>query len=258
MIRSVNLSTAGTGAALRRERLAQHLSLDDVSGRTRISRKFLEAIETEAFDRLPGIVFTRGFVRQYAVYLKMDPAPLLESLPRIDLETVQLPDPAYYARPRREMPWKGALATSCWIALSAVAVAGAYFYIEGPKQAPNVQKPVVAEVRSPAIPKTEPGPTPAPAPSAVAPIDNRAVQVVLTARQASWVQIVADGKPAFTGILNPNDFRAVAADELIKVTAGNAGGVEISLNGKSLDPLGPAGQVRTVRLTAEGSEIVSR
>jgi hypothetical protein len=80
------------------------------------------------------------------------------------------------------------------------------------------------------------------------------VQVILKAREASWVQITADGKNAFTGILNPNDSRAVEADALIKVTAGNAGGVEISLNGKSLDPLGHSGQVRTVRLTAEGPQ----
>jgi cytoskeletal protein RodZ len=250
------LGTFGTGATLRQERLAQSLSLEEIARQTRISRKFLEAIEAEAFDRLPGTVFTRGFVRQYAVCLKIDPEPLLERLPKVALETVQLPDPAYYARPRREIAWRGAATTGAWIALAGVAVAGAYYYVERPKPVYTETKPVAAAVA--------PGPrkigsvTAEPVAPAAPPVDNRPVQVVLKAREASWVSIVADGKTAFTGMLNPNDSRTVAADALVKVTAGNAGGVEISLNGKPLDPLGPSGQVRTVRLTAEGSELVLR
>jgi len=54
------------------------------------------------------------------------------------------------------------------------------------------------------------------------------------------------------GMLKPNDTRAVSADSLVKVLAGNAGGIAISLNGRELDPIGAEGQVRTVRLTAEG------
>ena len=66
------------------------------------------------------------------------------------------------------------------------------------------------------------------------------------------MQVTADGKPVFSGTLNPNETRTVAADSLVKILAGNAGGVEISLNGKRLDPLGRSGEVRSVRLTAEG------
>ena len=248
------MGTFGTGSALRQERLAQSLSLDEIARQTRISSKFLEAIEAEAFDRLPGTVFTRGFVRQYAVCLKIDPEPLLARLPKVDLETAPLPDPAYYSRPQRAMPWTGAATTAAWITLAAAAVAGAYFYVERPKQ-------VTAAIMAPAVKAERVVSSPAvtnPVPAPALPADNRPVQVVLKAREASWVNIVADGKTAFTGMLHPNDSRSVAADALVKVTAGNAGGVEISLNGKSLDPIGPSGQVRTVRLTPEGSELVLR
>jgi cytoskeletal protein RodZ len=86
--------------------------------------------------------------------------------------------------------------------------------------------------------------------------NNRPVQVVLTAREAAWVQVSADGRTAFVGLLHPNDKRTIAADAQVRILTGNAGGLDISLNGKTLDPIGPRGQVRTVRLTAEGPQFV--
>ncbi len=53
-----------------------------------------------------------------------------------------------------------------------------------------------------------------------------------------------DGKVAFTGTLQPNDTKEISANERVKILTGNAGGLTISLNGKTLDPLGPSGQVR--------------
>jgi hypothetical protein len=152
-----------------------------------------------------------------------------------------------------------------WLALAAGASIGGYFYLnrEQPARPPNdtsvtVAPPLVSQSPKPGSPTESPAVVSPDAPSAgpaiAADIANHPVQVVLKARETSWVQVIADGKNAFTGILNPNDSREVEADALIKVTAGNAGGLEISLNGKSLDPLGPSGQVRTVRLTAEGPQ----
>jgi len=63
----------GVGEELRQERLRQGFTLDDIAQRTRISSRSLEAIEANAFDRLPGIVFARGFVRVYAIDLNLDP-----------------------------------------------------------------------------------------------------------------------------------------------------------------------------------------
>jgi secreted PhoX family phosphatase len=87
---------------------------------------------------------------------------------------------------------------------------------------------------------------------------SRPVQVILTAHEATWVQVSADGRTAFVGMLHPNDTRSIAADDHVKILTGNAGGLDISLNGKPLDPIGPVGQVRTVRLTAEGPQFVQK
>jgi Helix-turn-helix domain/Domain of unknown function (DUF4115) len=67
----------GLGEFLRRERELRHISLDDVAERTKISRRYLEAIEEERYDRLPGETFVRGFIRSYAQSVGLDPEDTL-------------------------------------------------------------------------------------------------------------------------------------------------------------------------------------
>ncbi len=270
---------SGIGPALRNERSRQQLSLDDVSKGTRISPRFLDAIEKGQLDQLPGIVFARNFVRQYATYLRMDPEPLLAGMPRFDLESAPLPNPPAKASASR---WNAimtpAASAAVWCILAVGAAGGGWWYFEHPKSAiaqtssPRADTPASpAPVLSTATP-TPSGPDPqaasstpaiegAVSPSSTLPspdIANRPVQVVLTARESSWVQVTADGHTTFVGMLKANDTKAVGADSLVKVVAGNAGGLLISLNGKPLDPIGLQGQVRTVRLTAEGPEFVQK
>src|SRR5580700_1482561 len=65
--------TKGTfGEGLKREREMRGVSLDEISGATRIATRFLVAIENEQWDQLPGGVFNRGFVRAVARYLGLD------------------------------------------------------------------------------------------------------------------------------------------------------------------------------------------
>jgi len=72
---------SSVGHVLRNARLARGLSTEDVSRQLRISVHQVEAIEKEDFDKLPGRTFLRGFVRNYANFIQLDPMPLLESLP---------------------------------------------------------------------------------------------------------------------------------------------------------------------------------
>ncbi len=71
------MASAGFGEHLRREREMRGVSLDEIAGATRISRRFLEALEKEAWDRLPGGVFNRGFVRTVARFLGLEEESLL-------------------------------------------------------------------------------------------------------------------------------------------------------------------------------------
>lgn len=287
------ISRNNIGPALRSERERQRIPLAQVANSTRISQRFLEAIEAGNFEALPGIVFARNFVRQYAIFLRIDADPLLAALPRFDIETAPLPNPPEKAR---KSGWDSfltpAFTAAAWSVLAVGAAAGAWWYFERPKAAPlvatagpaNAQPTQTQTDLQPAQPGTtvisgtpeSPGPAAtqatqlaanaAPVDSGTAPAvytpaagtSGRSVQVVLTAMESSWVQVTADGRTAFTGILQRNDTRSVAADTAVKVTAGNAGGLQISLNGKTLDRIGDVGQVRTVRLTAEGPQFVPK
>lgn len=71
------------GETLRRERLKRKLGLQEVSSELKISPRLLEAIEDEDFDKLPGGVFTRSFVRQYARLLGIDEEEISGELQRV-------------------------------------------------------------------------------------------------------------------------------------------------------------------------------
>ena len=65
--------TKGTfGESLKREREMRGVTLEEISAATRIATRFLQAIENEEWDQLPGGVFNRGFVRAVARYLGLD------------------------------------------------------------------------------------------------------------------------------------------------------------------------------------------
>jgi cytoskeletal protein RodZ len=281
------------GAKLRQERVGQGLTTADIARDTRIPLRFLEAIEEGDFTHLPGLIFARNFVRQYALALKLDPDPLLAELPKQDESTAQLPDPPARQRSsyHRDRALRSTSSSLAWVLLAGGAVFAAYINFNHTPRAASVAKqatppaaPSQAVAEQPSSPSQqvpqadpdaskEPQPTvaataapaasadsstePLQAPPAV--VDSSApVQVSMIAHEASWVQITADGKPAFTGTLQSNETKQIAATEQVRILTGNAGGLTISLNGKTLDSLGPSGQIRSVKLTAEGPEVLSR
>lgn len=74
------VGVAASGEALRQAREARGLRPADVAQMLKLSTRQIEAIENEQFDQLPGTTWLRGFVRNYARFLDLDPAPLLERL----------------------------------------------------------------------------------------------------------------------------------------------------------------------------------
>ncbi len=91
---------AGIGDALRSARERRNLSIDEVARETRISPRFLEALEAEQFDELPAPVYVRGFLRSYASFLKLEPQPLLDRLVGGDASTPS-PSGGYVGRDSR-------------------------------------------------------------------------------------------------------------------------------------------------------------
>ena len=71
------MSKAGFGEHLKREREMREVSFEEVTAATRIGPRFLEALENEEWEKLPGGIFNRGFVRSVARYLGLDEEVLL-------------------------------------------------------------------------------------------------------------------------------------------------------------------------------------
>jgi len=71
---------ADIGTTLRNARIERGLTISQAAQDTRISPRFLEALEAEQFDSLPAPVYVRGFLRSYANYLRLDAAPLVASV----------------------------------------------------------------------------------------------------------------------------------------------------------------------------------
>ena len=89
---------ASFGETLRRERELRGVSLREIADETKISVRFLEALEQDRLEVLPGGVFRRAFVKQYARYLGLDPERLVAEFVYVHGEQVKDPSPA--ARPR--------------------------------------------------------------------------------------------------------------------------------------------------------------
>src|SRR5258708_1756797 len=72
MSAAMSLAMGAFGERLRRERELRGITLDEISGSTKISKRHLQALEEEDFDALPGGIFNKGFVRAYARYVGID------------------------------------------------------------------------------------------------------------------------------------------------------------------------------------------
>src|SRR5579863_3675446 len=72
------------GEKLRRQRLQRRISIEKISLDTKIGIRLLEAIEAEQFEKLPGGVFRRSFVLQYAQALGLDPEEIAADLSHLN------------------------------------------------------------------------------------------------------------------------------------------------------------------------------
>jgi len=216
--------------------------------------RYLEAIERNDCESLPSLIFTRNFVRQFALFLKLDPEPLLAQWPTQDDATVKLPDPPARSRSlQRDRQIRAALTAAAWL-LVAGGAGAAWYHLREPTTS-TLASNLTSAPEEPLVAQTPSGQTtPVPAWAAV----PHSVQVVITAHDAAWIEMSADGKTTFTGTLQADEMKEIAADEQVKLIAGNAGALTILLNGKTLEPLGAVGEVRVVRLTAEGPEFLAR
>ncbi|HUP02698.1 MAG TPA: RodZ domain-containing protein [Bryobacteraceae bacterium] len=137
---------------------------------------------------------------------------------------------------------------------------------EPPAQPPSDSQPPATDLAaaSPATPaQTAPQPAPAaqdlsPAAQPTAAAETAGpVHILLTARESVWVRARSNGALLFSITMQPSQTRTIDSQTPVELRLGNAGGVDVQLNGKSIGPVGPEGQIRTVQLTPGGFTIVA-
>lgn len=251
------MSSTPFGEHLKREREMRGVSLEEISAATRINTRFLEAIENERWDQLPGGVFNRGFIRSIARYLGMDEDSLVAEY---DLDVKgnghshSAPVPVRStAAPAESMPRDWRPAAAAFAALAILIVLGAFAVHYRTKISAGLHhgaSAVAARVhRFHAKPNASPpnanfSPAPSASPSASVPLTLQ-----LEAGKPAQVKVVADGNVVFTGQVQPNDVKRFQARDKFEVSSSESSALLLELNGQTLPPMGTPGQPGSVTLT---------
>lgn len=92
LLKEVNMG--GFGRQLQEARIARGLEIGDMARRLKLRPAMVEALEAEAWEQLPEPVLTRGYLRNYALALGLDPKPLLALCPGAVAMAARMQEPA--------------------------------------------------------------------------------------------------------------------------------------------------------------------
>ena len=242
------------GSMISKARKDAGLSIDDLSAATNIRTTLLRDIEADNFSQCGGETYARGHLRNIAIKLNVDPQLFLTAFEDEQMHvdrTMQdlLVENNVMREPKevRKVSWK-VLVT---ISVASLFVAGLAQIIVSSNSTPDI--PVAIEQ----TPTTSPSPEPTPEATAteeVVPTDEatistgQGVEVIFTASRAkSWLFVSdSSGRVLFSGQIPVGVTKTFSSDLTLNLKIGNAGGVDVSVNGKKIDSLGADGQVVSV------------
>jgi len=244
----------------------------------------VRAIEEDDVKSLPGVFFYKNFVRQYAASVGVKDAeiragvssltaaaeaPVLEGAlaqpPVRPMDPIVADSNRYFANTRLGMSVAGLVA-------ALLGCSGFYAWWSRPAEAAvgklRPLPPVVQPLVQPVIqPLAEPAPVKAAPDETIAQVTAVAeshttvdgidhVVLNLSATEKTWLSITSEGKHLFSGFLEPSQTKTLTGLEAARMTVGNAGGIEVRLNGKPIGPIGKSGQVSTVVFTPDNFEVL--
>jgi cytoskeletal protein RodZ len=232
---------ASFGENLRRERELRGVELRDIADATKISVRFLQALEQDRVDVLPGGIFPRSFVRQYAKHLGLDPDRMVTEFDHVYGAEPVVPKTASPLRRRSDA--RPLLVVAGLLLLAGVGVLAWKTSRPEAKGATAEPSAVVPPPTSFPPDRVYPPPTPTPnaAPSAG---EVKGLALKLTATEDCWTAVQADGAKVIDRILKTGETVTVTAKSELVLSVGNAGGVTYTLNGRPGVPLGREGEVR--------------
>ncbi|MFR0356830.1 helix-turn-helix domain-containing protein [Streptomyces sediminimaris] len=249
------------GHALRQARIAAGLTVDDVTNATRVRISIVHAIEADDFAPCGGDVYARGHIRTLAKAVHLDPAPLIA---QYDAEHGGRPAPTPAAplfeaeriRPERRGPnWTAAMVAAIVAVVGFVgftAFKGGDDGGGGKTQVAEGSTPATSKSASP-TPRTSTSDTPKAAPSdsaiAAAPQDKVTVQVSAPDGR-SWISAKDhNGRLLFDGLLKQGDSKTFQDSQKINLVLGDAGAIQLYVNGKKIEDSFQPGAVERLTYT---------
>ena len=237
------------GDILRAERLKKGMTIKDVENTTHIRTVYLTAIEEGRFDAIPGEVYIKGFIRNYASCVGLDPEQMVAAYRANRYGISELKDPDMAESKPRERRKKSStgLWTIAFLLFLVLAGFGTYWWINA-KKPPASLPPPPSTTQNPAAPAPPPAP-PQPAPQAgpqTPPPTTVAVKpLTLNARftDRCWVMVTADGKVIYENTVKAGDAFVWEAKHSMSVKLGNAAAAELILDGQPVGKLGDRGEV---------------
>jgi cytoskeleton protein RodZ len=273
-------SAANSGLQLAAARQSCNLSVADVAHQLKLSPAQVEAMEAGEYQRLPGAVFVRGFIRNYARLVKLDPEPLVaqaeQRLPAPPPAVPELASPADIPFPSgREFRWQKYALGALLIVAALVAFE---FYGSSSDTTPDVtvkSRPGVvpqpagdaatapaasgvtqgaaASEAEPKPPATAPTQAPVSAASTAANAERKPGEhrVRLVFEKESWVEIRdRNGRRIFSQLNRAGTTQEVTGPPPLTLVVGNASGVRLTHNDNPVN-LAPHTNVNVARLTLE-------
>ena len=246
------------GSVIRQARIDAGLSIDDLSERTSIRAGLLKEIESDDFTKCGGETYARGHLRNIAPLLKMDAGVLLELYeneqsmqPRRIQEMLAENNVMTNPVDKKTISWK----TLAGISLATLALLGAVQIIISNSKTTEISSPeAVATETATAEPtntsEAQPTPTATSTPTTVRDTYSSGTGVsvkVAASRGNSWLFVSdANGTTLYSGQIRSGQNLNFSSSTRVSLKVGNAGAVDVSVNGKSAQQIGDDGEVITV------------
>jgi cytoskeleton protein RodZ len=247
---------ASLSERLKRERELRGISLRQISEETRIGVRFLEALEEDRLDVIPGEFYRRSYLRSYARYLGLDEDRALNAYDFLQKEKHPEEDREEQQEVTTVPSWVKWAVAFLLVAGPAVLLlraipASTRESTPPTSAAPRMTTPPRETAPAPALEPQMPFPAEAnPTPSGSSPVSSvpsvpdGTLHLVISTVESCWLEIEADGEVVITGLKDEGFRQEVVARREVRMWLGNAGGVKLLVNDHEAAPLGRPGQVR--------------
>jgi len=234
------------GRSLKEKREDLGITLEEVASQTQIKLEFLESLEEETYHHLPDPSYLTGFLRRYATFLGLD----ADSVVKAFQEQISRPLMARFEPIARESPsararrrWRRPVLWGAAVILAAVVCFLIAYFVSHGIGSRSGRPPVVEEERGETSGRTG---TPNPAPAAEqssTPHPAKGHTLSIHAAEKTWLVVQSDDEPPREMLLMEGEVLSLSCQRQFLLTLGNAGGVEMLLDGRRLPSPGSQGQV---------------